>query len=228
MTTARQGVIQAVVVDLDGTMIDTMGDFVVAINATLADLQLPAVSAAFISNAVGKGSDHLISVCLDEAGGAAALKAAAWERYQHHYLEVNGRHAQVYPGVVEGLAALRDLGLPLVCVTNKPGAFAQPLLQAKGLAGFFRATFGGDAFTHKKPHPEPLLRSCAVLGSPPERTLMIGDSINDASAARAAGCPVVLMRYGYNHGEPVEAAGADAVFDRLDQIPVWLARRGQF
>jgi phosphoglycolate phosphatase len=151
------------------------------------------------------------------------MQQAAWERYQHHYLAINGEHSAVYPGVVEGLQALRAAGLRLVCLTNKPGAFARPLLAAKGLDAYFELVFGGDAFAEKKPHPLPLLKACEALGLPPARTLMVGDSSNDAAAARAAGCPVVLVSYGYNHGEPVENARPDAIVDRLDAIAPLLA-----
>jgi len=210
---------QAVIVDLDGTMIDTVGDFEIALARTLADLGWPPVGRAFIACTVGKGSEHLLARTLAEVGAPAALQAQAWARYQHHYLAVNGQHAQVYPGVVEGLQALRARGLRLACTTNKPGAFARPLLAQKGLDGYFDHAFGGDAFEHKKPHPLPLLKACAALGSEPARTLMVGDSSNDVAAARAAGCPVVLVSYGYNHGEPVAAAAPDAVVSRLDEVP---------
>ncbi len=208
----------AAIVDLDGTMVDTVGDFDVALRLALADLGWPPVSRAFISRTVGKGSEHLLTRTLAEVGAPADLYEAAWARYQHHYLLINGQHAYVFPGVVEGLKAMRAAGLRLACLTNKPGAFARPLLAQKGLDGYFDHVFGGDAFAHKKPHPLPLLKACEALGSAPARTLMVGDSSNDAQAACAAGCPVVLLRYGYNHGEPVEAAGADAVLDRLDEL----------
>jgi phosphoglycolate phosphatase len=213
---------EAAIVDLDGTMIDTVGDFEVALSRALADLGWPPVSRAFISRTVGKGSEHLLSRTLAEVGAPADQYEAAWERYQHHYLAINGQHSAVFPGVVEGLQALRNRGLKLACLTNKPTAFALPLLAEKGLDGFFSHAFGGDAFARKKPDPLPLLKTCEALASEPARTLMIGDSSNDAAAARAAGCPVVLMSYGYNHGEPVAAAGADAVLDRLDQLPALL------
>jgi phosphoglycolate phosphatase len=190
----------------------------VALRLALADLGWPPVSRAFISRTVGKGSEHLLTQTLAEVGAPADLYEAAWARYQHHYLLINGQHSDVFPGVVEGLQALRAAGLRLVCLTNKPGSFARPLLAQKGLDGYFDQVYGGDAFAQKKPHPLPLLKACEALGSAPSRTLMVGDSSNDAQAARAAGCPVVLMRYGYNHGEPVEAAGADAVLDRLDEL----------
>ena len=209
---------QAAIIDLDGTMVDTQGDFVVALNLTLAELGLSGVDRAFVERTVGKGSEHLLRTTLAHVGGDAALYEPAWAAYQRHYLAINGEHSAVYPGVVEGLARLRDAGLRLACLTNKPTAFARPLLAAKGLDGFFGVVFGGDAFARKKPDPLPLVETCRALGSAPARTLMIGDSRNDAEAARGAGCPVVLVSYGYNHGEPIRAVPADGYLDRLDQL----------
>lgn len=215
--------LRAAVVDLDGTLVDTVGDFEVALNAMLAELGLSPVTPEFIRRTVGKGSEHLIASTLAEAGAPPSLQAAAWEQYQHHYLRINGRHSGVFAGAREGLAALAARGWPLVCLTNKPGAFARPLLERKGLAPFFAHVFGGDAFARRKPDPLPLLEACRALGTAPRETLVIGDSGNDAAAARAAGCPVVLLSHGYNHGEPVHAAGADLVLDRLDELPRLLA-----
>lgn len=211
----------AAIVDLDGTMVDTLGDFVVALNLMLDDLALPRVDAPSVAAKVGKGSEHLIAAALREVTGRApdaALQGQAWQRYSAHYLAINGRHAQVYPGVLEGLQALRARGLRLACLTNKPGDFARPLLAVKGLAPFFERVYGGDAFERKKPDPLPLRKTCEALGTSPARTLMIGDSANDAQAARAAGCPVVLVTYGYNHGEPVRAVDADGFVDSLAEL----------
>jgi phosphoglycolate phosphatase len=223
--TAALGPFDAAIVDLDGTMVDTVGDFEVALRGALADIGLPPVDRAFITRTVGKGSEHLIAQTLAHVGGAPALFDDAWARYQHHYLAINGEHSAVYPGVLPGLQALRAAGLRLACLTNKPTAFALPLLASKGLAHFFDHTFGGDAFARKKPDPLPLLETCKALGTVPARTLMVGDSGNDARAARAAGCPVVLVRHGYNHGVPVDREDADAVLDRLDALPALLLPR---
>ncbi len=213
-----QTLFEAAIVDLDGTMVDTVGDFEVALRLALADLGWPPVDRAFIARTVGKGSEHLLTRTLAEVGAPAALYEAAWARYQQHYLAINGQHSVVFDGVAAGLALLRARGLRLACLTNKPTAFARPLLAAKGLDGYFEHVFGGDAFARKKPDPLPLLKTCEALGSQPSWTLMVGDSSNDAAAARAAGCPVVLVSYGYNHGEAVESAGADAVIDRIDEL----------
>jgi phosphoglycolate phosphatase len=225
----------AAIVDLDGTMVDTLGDFVVALDRTLDDLALPRVGADVVRQLIGKGSEHLIISVLNRALASAdiaqdAIKTIAderfardlfepaWQRYQQHYLAINGQHATVYPGVPEGLRALRARGLRLACLTNKPTSFAEPLLAATALGSYFEHVFGGDAFERRKPDPLPLLKTCEALGALPGRTLMVGDSSNDACAARAAGCPVVLVTYGYNHGEPVRGVDADGWVDSLAEL----------
>ena len=210
--------IAAAIIDLDGTQVDTVGDFEQALARTLADLGLPPVDRAFITRTVGRGSMHLLTQSLARSGGAPELLDAAWTHYQRHYADINGLHADVYPGVREGLVAMRARGWRLACVTNKPRAFALALLDAKGLLPLFEHVFGGDSFERHKPDPLPLIRTCEALGTPPLHTLMVGDSSNDCAAARAAGCPVVLVSYGYNHGEPVADARPDRVIDRLDEL----------
>ena len=218
----------AAIIDLDGTMVDTLGDFAEALNRMLGDLELPPIAAQRIERMVGKGSEHLLRSVLNhvlEHMGKAptaieieALYAHAWPSYQRHYLAINGHYARVYPGVEAGLQALRHAGLRLACLTNKPTSFALPLLRAKGLEGYFEQVFGGDSFDKKKPDPLPLLKTCEALQTAPARTLMVGDSSNDAQAARAAGCPVVLVTYGYNHGLPAQAVDADGYVDSLELL----------
>lgn len=210
--------LQAAIVDLDGTLVDTLGDFERAIALTHADLGLPAVDREFIGRSVGRGSQYLLAQTLARAGAGPGLQDAAWMHYQRRYAEVNGRHAEVFPGVREGLAAMRARGWALACVTNKPRAFALQLLRDKGLDAAFAHVFGGDSFERHKPDPLPLLKACEALGTVPARTLMVGDSRHDCDAARAAGCPVVLLPYGYNHGEPAQAARPDRVIPRLDAL----------
>ena len=210
--------IGAAIVDLDGTMVDTLGDFEHALARTLADLGLQPVDRVFIARTVGRGSMYLLKESLAHAGGAPGLLDQAWSHYQRHYAEVNGHHSDVYPGVRDGLAALRERGWRLACVTNKPRAFAVALLEAKGLRASFEHVFGGDSFERQKPDPMPMIKTCEALATPPARTLMVGDSRNDCEAARAAGCPVVLVSYGYNHGESVADARPDRVIARLDAL----------
>lgn len=214
--------VEALVFDLDGTMVDTRGDFVVALNAMLEDLHLPLIDAAFVAVTVGRGTAHLIRSTLaqsQDAAGIERLYDQAWARYLHHYGLVNGKYSTVFPGVREGLAALHAAGYPMACLTNKPSAFAGPLLVNKGLAHFFTCVFGGDAFVRQKPDPFPLVKTCEALHCAPQKTLMVGDSVNDGLAARVAGCPVVLVTYGYNHGHSIESVDCDAYVDRLDCLP---------
>ncbi len=219
---------QAAIIDLDGTMIDTLGDFDVALNAMLGELSLPPLARADIALMVGKGSEHLVRSALTHVNGDPSLYGPAWQAYQRHYLAINGQHAAVYPGVVEGLQALKRAGFKLACLTNKPTGFALPLLKAKALDGFFEAVFGGDAFERKKPDPLPLRMTCDALGTACTNTLMVGDSSNDARAARAAGCPVILVTYGYNHGEPVRAVDADGFADSLAEVAAMVKRSRRF
>lgn len=229
--------IDAVIFDLDGTLVHTLGDFQVALHRTMADLDLPPVSDALIAQTIGKGSEHLIRTLLahqmarPEVKGVGqacpalsvdALFDRAWQRYQHHYLAINGQFADVYPGVLDALESLSARGIPMACLTNKPLAFAQTLLQEKSLTSFFGSVFGGDSFERKKPDPLPLLKTCEALGTSVARTLMVGDSSNDAQAAHAAGCPVVLVTYGYNHGQPVQDTPAAAWLDTLADLPACL------
>ena len=220
----------AAIFDLDGTLVDTLGDFEAALNRTLADLDLPAVTRPLVGRTVGKGSEHLIrsvlahQLALPEVGACAgrdvqALFEPARQRYQHHYLAINGEYASVYGGVVECLTQLQGAGVQLACLTNKPLAFARTLLQVKGLDRFFPLVFGGDSFERKKPDPLPLLKTCEALGTAPAQTLMVWDSSNDALAACAAGCDVVLVSYGFNHGEPIRNIPALAWLDSLAQLP---------
>jgi len=210
--------IRAAIVDLDGTMVDTLGDFEAALGAVLRELRLPAVSRAFIEATVGKGSEHLIRSVLAHVGGSPSLYESAWASYQRHYRRVNGQHSRVYAGVVEGLDAFRAAGLRLACLTNKPTAFAEALLRAKGLRDYFGPVFGADAYERTKPDPLPVIKTCEALNCAPSATLVVGDSGNDARAARAAGCPVVLVTYGYNHGKQVHEEDADGFAASLAEV----------
>ncbi|MBK5913048.1 phosphoglycolate phosphatase [Rhodocyclus purpureus] len=215
--------IRSVTIDLDGTLLDTVGDLTVACNAMLADLERPPFAEHEINAFVGKGMAVLVERCLGAAAADAQLLAHAIERFRVHYAESNGRSTRIYPGVLEGIAELQRLGLPLGCVTNKPAMFTEPLLERMGLAGHFKAVVSGDTLPFKKPRPEPLWHACAALGSAPESNLHIGDSANDIAAARAAGCPVLCVPYGYNEGTPVDSAECDALVSDLVEAAAWAA-----
>jgi phosphoglycolate phosphatase len=222
-----------VIVDLDGTLVDTLGDFVFALNLMLKDLAPQAepalqVDSELVGRMVGKGAEHLVISVLDwleaqqiwaqTAPNLIAQLDAAHAGYQHHYAAVSGQYSAVYPGAVAGLDILKKAGLQMACVTNKPLAFANDLLIKKRLRSYFSHVFGGDSFARKKPDPLPLLKTCEALGCAPARTLMIGDSSNDARAARSAGCKILLVTYGYNHGEPITTVDADWFVDSVAEL----------
>lgn len=217
----RTVAVDAALFDLDGTLVHSLGDFAVALAALMDDLDLPRLDACEVAPLLGKGVDHLVHTVLARVVGEQAatdLFPRAKPIYWRHYVAVNGRHSEVYAGVHEALERLRAGGVQLACVTNKPMAFAQPLLQAMGLDDSFPVVSAGDSHPRMKPDPLPLLATCDRLGVVPARTLMVGDSTNDSVAARAAGCPVALMRYGYNHGVPVDQVDCDAALDDLNEL----------
>lgn len=210
--------VRAAIIDLDGTMLDTVPDFELALNGMRAELGLGPISQEQIKDMVGKGSEKLIRdvLALDfDAARVDQLFDGAMASYQRHYLAINGERSTLYPQVVEGLKALRELGLRIACVTNKPIAFTTPLLARKGLAPYFELVYGGDSLPKKKPDPLPLLQVCRDFGLAPEQVVAIGDSSNDAEAARAAGCFVLTVPYGYNHGRPVHEIKSDGIVGTL-------------
>jgi len=210
--------IRAAIVDLDGTMVDTAPDFQVAINRMRDELNLAPLALNTIVDFVGKGSENLMRRVLGvdfETNEVESRFNHALERYQHHYLQINGDHSKLYVGVHEGLLAMKHGGIRLACVTNKPIAFARPLLEKKGLIDFFEVIYGGDSLAHKKPHPLPMLTVCNDFDLQPAQVVAIGDSSNDSEAARAAGCRVLTVPYGYNHGQPVQTIDTDGIVETL-------------
>jgi len=210
--------IRAAIIDLDGTMLDTVPDFELALNAMRAELHLGPITQEVIKPMVGKGSEKLIRdvLALDfDPDRVDATYDEAMAAYQRHYLAINGERSVLFDGVIEGLQALRALGLRLACVTNKPIAFTTPLLAQKGLASYFEVVYGGDSLAKKKPDPMPLLQVCSDFDLPPPQVVAIGDSSNDAEAARAARCFVLTVPYGYNHGRPVQEIDSDGIVNSL-------------
>jgi phosphoglycolate phosphatase len=171
--------IRAAIIDLDGTMVHTTPDFTVAINRMREDIALPPLSIETITEFVGKGSEHLMrSVLGVDFNGDDVEKrfADALASYQKHYLAINGDYSHVYPGVEEGLSALRSKGLKLACVTNKPIAFARPLLEKKGLLPYFDIVYGGDSLPRKKPDPLPMQTVCRDFSLSPHEVLANGEA----------------------------------------------------
>jgi phosphoglycolate phosphatase len=212
--------VSAVTIDLDGTLLDTIPDLAAASNMMLEELGFAQLPEARIRTFVGKGIARLVERALEAATGEApadGLRAKALAVYERHYTAVNGKHTTIYAGVEEGLQRLRDKAFPLACVTNKSERFTRPLLDRVGFTRFFEHVVSGDTLEQKKPHPAPVLHACQALAVAPAAMLVIGDSLNDAQAARAAGCPVFCVTYGYNEGQDIRSLDTDALVGSLDE-----------
>lgn len=217
--------IAAVMFDLDGTLLDTVPDIAAAAERMLDALGRPPRSAEEIRSFIGKGIPHLVQRCLRASAGSAradvlqddALQAEALAMFQEFYFEESGRRTAIYPGVIEGLERFRAMRLRLACVTNKAARFTVPLLERMGLAPWFEMVVSGDTLARKKPDPMQLAHICTEFTLAPPEALLIGDSANDALAARAAGCPVVCVSYGYSEGGNVRDLDCDAIVGSLSE-----------
>jgi len=217
---------KAVLVDLDGTMIDTAPDIAEAVSRMLDELGTAPLPFRTVVGFIGKGVPNLVRRSLETA---ALDQRVAIEHalavFHRHYAETNGRHGHAFPGVAAGLGALRQRGYRLACVTNKPEALAAPLLEMTGLAGYLDALVAGDSIAQMKPAPEPLWHACRLLGVETEGGALIGDSPVDVAAARAAGLPVFIVRYGYAGPRGAGALACDGLIDSLEEAPALLAGR---
>ncbi len=213
--------LKAVLIDLDGTLLDTVGDISAAANKMRASLGFAPLEPALIRTFVGKGFANLVSKSLKDAVGdvgPTALKVAV-ANFERQYEKCFGDTSAPYPGVVDGLNALKEKGFRLGCVTNKAEKFTLPLLAQTGLADYFEIILSGDSLAEKKPHPLPLRHAAEFFGCATAEMLLIGDSLNDAEAARAAGSPVFIVPYGYNEGQELRGLDCDAF---IDDVPAAL------
>jgi phosphoglycolate phosphatase len=209
---------RAVILDLDGTLLDTAADLAAATNLMMIELGREPLPQATVASYIGKGVEVLVHRALGGSLDARVdhdLHTRGHDAFMRHYQVENGRHSRPYDGVVEGVAAMRAKGLRLACVTNKPKSFADPLLAHFGLAQCFELIVGGDTLPLRKPDPMPMLHVAQRFEVDPLKIVAIGDSLNDALAARAAGMPVFAVPYGYNEGRDVRTLDVDAVFDSL-------------
>jgi phosphoglycolate phosphatase len=218
--------VDGVLFDLDGTLLDTIEDLAEGANRMLAEIGRPLRSQAQIHSFVGKGIPNLVRRCLTEGSQASEAEIEhAVAVFRRHYGEVNGRTTRIYPGVEESLAELAGRGLRLACVTNKAAAFTEPLLARMNLARWFDAVVSGDTLAVKKPDPAVIHHACRLLGIGASAALVIGDSENDALAARQAGAPVLLLTYGYSEGRPVDTIECDGLLSDLREALPLIARR---
>lgn len=217
-----------ILIDLDGTLVDSVPDLAFSVDAMMDELGLPRRGEPAVRNWVGNGVERLVQRALvNDLDGEPdpELFARALPVFMRVYLENTSQRSRLYPGVLTGLALLQAAGLRLGCVTNKAAQFTLPLLRDKGILDYFSLVVSGDTLPQKKPDPAPLLYAAAQLGVQPGESLMVGDSRSDVKAARAAGFGIVCMSYGYNHGDDIRDENPDAVLDRLDELPGLLQAR---
>jgi phosphoglycolate phosphatase len=223
--------LSAVLFDLDGTLLDTAADIALALNRTLTEFGCGALNESEVRAMIGRGSPILIQRAAAARGLAIdePTQAAMVERFFHHYgrlEQLNEDTARPFPGAAEALRVLHGCGLRIAVVTNKQHRFAAALLERLGLEACVDEVVGGDTCALRKPDPQPLLFACESLRVPAYQSLMVGDSVNDVQAARAAGIAVVCVSYGYNEGRDPRSLDCDALLDSLTELPALLQVRG--
>jgi phosphoglycolate phosphatase len=213
----------ALIFDLDGTLVDSLPDLAAALAATLREIGAPALSSAAVRGMIGDGTPALVARALAARGLPASLLDERLARFMALYEAAPVARSRPYPGVTETLAALRGDGRRLAVCTNKPQQAALAVLRGLALDGFFAAVVGGDVLAVKKPDPAHLRAAIAALGAAQGEAVMIGDNEHDVTMAKAAGVPVILVRYGY-HRVPLETLAADLQIDAFSELPDALAR----
>lgn len=218
----------AALLDLDGTLLDTIPDLADAANAMRVELGMLELPQETISTYVGKGTENLVIRVLAHNPAGTTPSAAEVQQgldaFARHYHRVNGDKAMLYDGALEGLKAFKAAGVKMAVVTNKPTEFTLPLLQRAGIEHYFEHVVCGDTCARKKPDPMPLLHACDLLQVAPEDAIAVGDSINDAQAARAAGITVLAVPYGYNEGMDVRTLEVDDIVSSIADAAHWAAK----
>jgi len=223
MTTLR--IPRMILIDVDGTLVDSVPDLAFCVDELMRALGRPPHGEAKVRNWVGNGVERLVRRALiGQLDGEPPDEdyARAYPIFIDLYAENTSKRSRLYPGIREGLDWLKVHGYPLGCVTNKAAQFTLPLLQDLGVRDYFGIVVAGDTLPVKKPDPAPLLHAARHYGIAPEEALMVGDSVSDVKAARAAGFQIVCMSYGYNHGVDIRTASPDAVIDSLTELPALL------
>ncbi len=214
-----------VLIDVDGTLVDSVPDLAFCIDEMMKQLDLPAYGEGRVREWVGNGVERLVRRALiGQLDGEPdeALFEKAYPIFMELYAENTSKRSCLYPGVRAGMDALLQTGYKLGCVTNKAAQFTIPLLKDLGLHDDFAIIISGDTLEKKKPDPLPLLHAAEFFGVDASRSLMIGDSVSDVKAARAAGFQIACMTYGYNHGNDIRDSSPDAVMDSMEELIVLL------
>lgn len=212
---------EMVLIDVDGTLVDSVPDLAWCVDEMMKQLGMPERGEAKVREWVGNGVERLVRRALiDRLDGEPddTLFNKAYPIYLDLYAENTAKRSVLYPGVREGLDYLKRAGYRLGCVTNKAAQFTLPLLKALGIHDDFEIVVSGDTLPVKKPDPGPLLHVANHFGLSPSRATMIGDSVSDVKAARAAGFQIICMSYGYNHGVDIRESHPDAVIDSMAEL----------
>jgi phosphoglycolate phosphatase len=207
----------AVIFDLDGTLMDTACEIDLALARTFTGLGIPVLPTPDVVALIGRGVRSLVERALQKRAADGIDIDAAVERFEHHYAGLVGTQAALYPGALEGMRTLAAHGRKLAVVTNKPRFFTERLLGKAGVASMFEAVVAGDDGILRKPAGDMLQAACGKMGAAPRETLMLGDSDNDVLAARAAGCPVWCVPYGYNEGRAPETLACDRLVATVEE-----------
>jgi phosphoglycolate phosphatase len=219
------GAIRAVILDLDGTLVESAGEIATALARTFDSFGLAPLAESTVAQMIGRGVRVLLERALAQAGATGIDVDDAVARFETRYAETVGTRASLFPGVSAGLGLLEAHGLPLAVVTNKPRYFTLQLLERLGVARYFACVVAGDDGYEKKPAPDMLLAAARSLGAAARDALMIGDSDNDTVAARAAGCAVWCVRHGYTEGRPAESLDCDRLVDTVEEAARILVSR---
>ncbi len=212
---------EMVLIDVDGTLVDSVPDLAWCVDAMMRELGLPERGEDRVRHWVGNGVDRLVQRALmNQLDGEydEVLYDKALPVFRALYAENTSRRSVLYDGVMEALEFLKNTGVKIGCVTNKASEFTLPILKDLGISDYFETVLCGDMVERKKPDPQPLLQSADTLGVKPEASMMLGDSMSDVKAARAAGFSIICMSYGYNHGEDIRDYNPDAVVDSMADI----------
>lgn len=212
---------EMVLIDVDGTLVDSVPDLACCVDEMMKQLEMPVRGETAVRNWVGNGVERLVRRALiNQLDGEPDDEAfeKAYPLFLDLYAENSCKRSCLYGGVREGLDWLKARNIRLGCVTNKASQFTLPILKELGIYDEFETIVCGDSLPEKKPHPLPLLHSAEVMGVKPESSLMIGDSMSDVKAARAAGFGIICMSYGYNHGVDIRDSKPDAVIDSMTQF----------
>jgi phosphoglycolate phosphatase len=206
--------VKVVVIDLDGTLLDTAPDLALAAELMMTELGRPCPRPEIIQTYIGNGVPRLVKrvLCGEmDAEPDTALFEQALTTYERHYGTHVADRSRPFPGVLDGLDAMKAAGFRLACITNKAERFTHALLKATHLFDYFELVLSGDSLPQCKPNPLPLQHAAEFFRARIDQVVLIGDSRSDTQAARAAGCPVLCVAYGYNHGRPVSELEPDAV-----------------